>query len=106
VHLCFWRPIPYPWPALASARPARPWPRFPPPEHRAALVDAVLIALVRVVRSVYSQIASLRCLAVVAGIRCTRIQMVVSYEFGRVVKISVFMMPSVIFSVVKISFVR
>jgi len=66
-------------------------------------VDAFPISLVRVVRSAYSQIASIHCWAVAAGIRCSRIWMVVSYKIDRVMKICVFRESSVIFSVVRIS---
>jgi len=64
------------------------------------------MSLVRVVRSAYSRIASIHCWAVGAGIRCSRICMVVSYELDRVVKICVFMASSVIFSLVPINFLR
>ena len=69
-------------------------------------MDASAIALVRVIPSAYSWIAFIQCLAEGAGIRCARIWMVVSYEVNRGVKICVFMVSSVIFSVVPISFLR
>ena len=62
--------------------------------------------MVGVVRSAYSQIASIHYLAVEAGMRCSKIRMVVSYESDKVVKMRVFMTSSVIFWVVPISFLR
>jgi len=59
-----------------------------------------------VVCSAYSRIASIHCWAMRAGIHCSSIWMVVSYEIDRVVKICVFMASLVIFSVVPISFLR
>jgi len=105
VHLCFWRPFPGP-PQRLPPRPPRSGPRCPPREYRAAQVDASPISLIRVVHSAYSRIASVHCCAVGAGIRCSRIWMVVSYDLDRVVKICVFMSSSVIFSVVPINFLR
>ena len=107
VHLCFWRPFPRPPPCPPPCPPScLPRPRFPPREYRAALVDAPPISLVRVVRSAYSRIASIHCWAVGAGIDCSRIWMVVAYELDRVVRICVFIVSSVIFSVLPISFLR
>jgi len=105
VHLCFWRLFPHP-PPHPPPCPPRPRPRFPLREDRAAPVDASLTSLVRVVRLAYSGIASIHCWAVGAGIRYSRIWMIISYELDRVVKICVFMASLVIFSVVPISFLR
>ena len=101
VDLCFWRPCPC---AHPRPPPRPPRTQFPPQEYRASQVDASPISLVRVVRSAYSRIASIDCWAVGAGIHCSRIRMVVSYELDRVVKICVFMASSVIFLVVPINF--
>ena len=83
-----------------------PRPRFPAREYGTALVDAYLMSWVRVVHLAYSRIASIHSWAMGAGIRCSRIWMVVSYELDRVVKIRVLMVSSVIFSVVLINFLR
>jgi hypothetical protein len=62
------------------------------------------MAVTRSQSRVATTIASIHCWAVGAGIRCSRIWMVVSYELDRIVKICVFMASSVICSVVPISF--
>jgi len=87
------------WEPIHSSRP-----RFPPPENTAAPVDASRISLVRVVHSASWLIASIYHWAMGAGIQCSRIWMVISYGLDRVVKICVFMVSSVIFSVVPTNF--
>jgi hypothetical protein len=62
------------------------------------------MCLIMVVRSGYSLIASIHCWAMDAGIRCSRIWIVVSYELDSVVEICVFMASCVLFLVVPISF--
>ena len=69
-------------------------------------MDASPISLVTVVRLAYLRIASIYCWAVVAGIRCSRIWMVVSYDLDRVVKICVFMASTVIVLVTPMNFLR
>jgi len=105
LHLCFWRLFPRPPP---NPLPCPPWPqpRFLPREYRATPVNASPISLVMVVLSAYSLIASIHCWAMAAGICCSMIWMVVSYELDRVVTRCSFMASLAIFSVVPIRFLQ
>ena len=67
-------------------------------------MDGSAISLVSVIHLVYSQIATIHCWAMGAGIRCARMWMVISYELYSVMKMFVCMASLGIYSVVPINF--